>query len=72
VFTKPLERIGIAEIVSADQSVEVFRLPNGGYTTWWRIGSSVFEVSHRDLSALSDLVQGAIEFIQEDGDSNVA
>ena len=48
--------------------IEVFRLPNGGYTTWWKIGVSVFEVKEEDLFTLADLAEGAIEFIGEDKD----
>lgn len=64
MFTKELERVGEADADGI--SVEIFRSPEGVYTTWWKVGISVFEVTQGRLSGLLDLAEGAIGFIKEE------
>lgn len=67
----PIERVGEAESPGSDISVEVFRTPDGAYTTWWKVGISVFEIQQENLPALLDLVEGAVGFIREEEETYV-
>lgn len=64
--TNQLERVGEAWADNAEISVVVFKTPEGDYTTWWKIGVSIFEVKEDDLVSFFDLAEGAIGFIEEE------
>lgn len=71
MFKKTLELIGDAFDTSGNVSVQIFKLSESGYTTWWHVGASVFEVSPDLLVVIEEMAAGAREFIKEETD-NVA
>ena len=63
----------LAEAASEDDEIHVviYKTPEGDFTTWWRIGISVFEIKDGHLDALRELVDGAIDYIEEEKNVSV-